>query len=78
MGIRSIPPGQPMLASEVSGIMKATTNHAQVERLDDGEWLNNLLADVHRELDRQPSPQAIRRIRSRLLTTMGQPVKAAA
>lgn len=58
--------------------MKATTDQAQIERLDDGEWLNSLLADVHRELDHQPSPQAVSRIRSRLLSTISQPAKVAA
>ena len=58
--------------------MKAATTHARLDRLERGEWLNRLLADVQQEIAREPSPRAVEHIRNRLLSDMSTPVKAAA
>ena len=67
-----------MLALEVSGTMKAATTQIRLDRLERGEWLNRLLADVQQEIARGPSPRAVERIRNQLLIDMSTPVKAAA
>ena len=41
-------------------------------------WLYALLADVRRDVLRQPKPQAIERIRARIQAAMDQPVRRAA
>lgn len=47
-------------------------------RPPEGEWLAELLADVHREVATQPSPQAIERIRQRIFSEIGAPARVAA
>ncbi len=47
-------------------------------RQGEAEWLQQLLADIHTDVSRQPSAQAIERIRARLLTEIRAPVRAAA
>ena len=44
----------------------------------EGEWLMELLADVHQDIAKQPSPQAIERIRQRLFSEIGVPARVAA
>ncbi|MCH8994692.1 MAG: hypothetical protein IH959_06940 [Chloroflexi bacterium] len=59
--------------------MKAVAkNRQQVDRMDDGVWLSRLLADVRSEMWRQPSPQAIARIRGRVMAQVRAPLRAAA
>ena len=58
--------------------MKAATTQIRLDRLERGEWLNRLLADVQLEIARGPSPRAVERIRNQLLIDMSTPVKAAA
>ena len=51
---------------------------ANIDRLDRGDWLYRLLTDMREELAEQPSSEAIRRIRARLLADMEPAVRAAA
>ena len=44
----------------------------------DSEWLHRLLADLRQEEAPHPGPQAIARIRGRLVAAMKTPVKVAA
>ena len=44
----------------------------------DTEWLYRLLADLREEEAPHPSPQAVARIRGRLIAAMKTPVKVAA
>jgi hypothetical protein len=68
-----------MLVMEVSGIMKtATQKRARINQLDDGDWLYLLLANIHEEVANQPSPQAVERIRGRLLAQIQPPARVAA
>ena len=69
----------PMVVVEESGVMKAVVEErTRVDQLDEGDWLQLLLADVHQEVARQPSPRAVERIRGRLLIEMKTPAQAAA
>ena len=56
----------------------ATKPATRIDRLDEGAWLNRLLADVHEEIVGQPSAVAVQRIRARLLAQLNQPTRAAA
>lgn len=47
-------------------------------RPPEGEWLSELLADVHRDIATHPSPQAIERIRQRVFSEIGVPARVAA
>jgi len=68
-----------MLGMEVSGNMKTGTNErTRIQRQHEADWLNRLLADVRQEVGSQPSPQAIARVRARLLAHIKTPAKAAA
>ena len=67
-----------MLALEVSGTMKAATTHTRLDRLERGEWLNRLLAEVRQEIAREPSTLAVERMRNRLFAEMQTPVRLAA
>lgn len=67
-----------MLALEVSITMKAATQKTEIERLDDGAWVSELLAEIKTEVAAQPSADAIERIRSRLLAQIREPFEAAA
>ena len=59
--------------------MKAVAkNRQQVDRMDDSAWLGRLLADVRLEFGRQPSPQAVARIRGRVMAQVRAPLRAAA
>lgn len=57
---------------------KVVEVRAGVTALDEGEWLRRLLADVHAEIARHPSPRAVARIRERLLAAIERPERAAA
>lgn len=50
----------------------------RIDRMDNGDWLYRLLADVRQEVAERPSAGAIRRIRARLLAEMKPAVRAAA
>ncbi len=70
---------RPMLVVEVSDVVKAVTDgRSRVERLDEGEWLRRLLADIQKDVSEHPSPQAVERIRTRLLAALEKPARAAA
>ena len=56
----------------------ATREIAKVERTDEGTWLHALLADIQREISRQPSSTAIERIRDRLVAQLDRPTQVAA
>ncbi len=59
--------------------MKTTPQErTQIDQIDDGAWLQQLLADVHEQVARQPSPQAILRIRRRVQAQLAVPNRAAA
>ncbi len=44
----------------------------------EGEWLLRLLADINRDVASHPRPEAIKRMRTRLLETIRPPARAAA
>jgi uncharacterized protein YaeQ len=67
-----------MLLLEVSGMRTATKAASNVADLDDGNWLSELLSDIQAEIARQPSPSAVKRIRTRLLAKLDRPARAAA
>jgi hypothetical protein len=56
----------------------ATQERVRLVRVDNGRWLNRLLADVHTEIALQPSAPVIERMRGKLLEEMRDPVRAAA
>jgi len=56
----------------------ATENRMGIHRLDEGEWLCRLLADIQGQVIRQPSPQTVARIRRRLRAQIQAPTRAAA
>ena len=68
-----------MLGLEVSCAMRTvTTRTARIGRPEEGEWLLRLLVDINREVARHPRPEAIKRIRGRLLDAIKPPARAAA
>lgn len=68
-----------MLRVEVSVMTtKAATARTRTISQTDTEWLHRLLADLRQEEAPHPSPQAIARIRGRLVAAMKTPVKVAA
>jgi hypothetical protein len=69
-----------MLEVEACAMNKVTsiTRRTRIDEVDEGEWLHRLLADVHDDVARQPSPAAIRRMRGRLMAQIKRPAKAAA
>lgn len=72
-------PHRPMLVLEVPIMRTGIKEAATIERLpDEAEWLHLLLADIQREIARQPSPSAVERIRSHLLSQLDRPTQAAA
>jgi len=54
------------------------TKPAQIDYIDDGSWLRETLAATIREVSKQPTPEAIGRIRGRLMAQLKRPTKAAA
>jgi hypothetical protein len=59
--------------------MKAATNvRMRLDSLDEGTWLNSLLADIQAEIARQPTMSAIERMRNRVLQRIKHPTQAAA
>ena len=68
-----------MLVVEVQETMTTDTKkRTRIDRLDEGDWLNELLADVRAEVASNPKPQAIDRIRARLYAEIDPPARAAA
>jgi hypothetical protein len=58
--------------------MTIATARKQTVSKTDNEWLQRLLIDLREAEAPHPGPQAIARIRSRLVEAMKTPVKAAA
>lgn len=58
--------------------MKKPQNIAKIDQLDDGEWLKQSLADKAKDVARHPTPEAIGRMRGRLMAQLKRPAKAAA
>ena len=57
----------------------ASSKHTRIDQLDEGEWLHRLLAPAHERIATNPSPQAIQRIRARLLREISKtPARKAA
>lgn len=56
----------------------STRKRTHLDRVDSGKWLARMLADVPRCVAKEPKPQAIRRMRQRLLAELKRPTKAAA
>ena len=54
------------------------SNRRTTDRLDEGDWLYPLLAEAKQQVTRPPRPQAIGRIRRRLLAEIDAPTQAAA
>ena len=54
------------------------TKPAEIEYIDDGSWLRENLAGVRREVAKQPTPEAIGRMRGRLMAQLKRPTQAAA
>ena len=42
------------------------TKPTRVDQLDRGDWLHTILGEAREDLERQPRPEAIKRIRARL------------
>jgi hypothetical protein len=66
-----------MLRVEVSVMTTATAQTRTIDKADT-EWLLRLLADLRQEEAPHPGPQAVARIRGRLVEAMKTPVKVAA
>ena len=67
-----------MVLVEVVGMKAVAKKQERIERIDDSVWLFRLLMDVRSEIGRQPSPQAIARIRGRVIAQVKAPLRAAA
>lgn len=67
-----------MLVVEVQETMTTAKKRTRIDRLDEGEWLSELLADVRAEVASNPKPQAIERMRDRLYAEIDAPTRAAA
>jgi hypothetical protein len=67
-----------MLVLEEPKMRTATREVTRLERSDEGVWLQRLLADIQREVAEQPCPEAVDRIRGRLIAQMDRPAKVAA
>ena len=62
----------------VEGLMKRTPQTAQIDQIDDGAWLRRALVATSRDVTKQPTPEAIGRMRGRLMAQLKRPIKAAA
>lgn len=67
-----------MLVVEVQETMTTAKKRTRIDRLDEGEWLSQLLTDVRAEVASNPKPQAIERMRDRLYAEIDAPTRAAA
>jgi hypothetical protein len=56
----------------------ATPERLHIDKMDNGRWLNRLLADVQTELALQPNETAIERMRVRLFEQMNDSARRAA
>ena len=54
------------------------TKRTERDQLDEGDWLHSLLAEGQLQIAKHPKPQAIKRIRQRLLDELEAPDQAAA
>ena len=50
----------------------------ELDQLDEGAWLHSLLAEGQLQIAKHPKPQAVERIRQRLLDELEGPAQAAA
>ncbi len=50
----------------------------RIDRLDEGEWLHLLMAETREDVTSQPSPQAVERIRARIMAEIQVPARVAA
>ncbi len=50
----------------------------ELDKLDEGDWLHSLLAEGQLQIAIQPKPEAVKRIRRRLLDELEDPSQAAA
>lgn len=57
---------------------KKSRKSAQMEEINDSDWLYELLADTRADLAGQPTPEAIERIRATLKAELDRPAKIAA
>lgn len=57
---------------------KPSRKAAEIEKINDSEWLFRLLADAREGLANEPTPEAIERIRSTLQAEMDRPDELAA
>lgn len=67
-----------MVVVEAIGMKAVAKNRQQVDRMDDSAWLGCLLADIRSEIEGQPGPRAIARIRGRVMAQVRTPLRAAA
>ena len=68
-----------MVVMEESGIMaKSAPKNASERRMENSDWLCELLADVRDDVAKQPTPAAVGRMRARLEAGMRRPAKIAA
>ena len=49
-----------------------------LQQLEDGDWLSQIIAGVQDDIARQPTASAVKRIRARLLAKLSRPERAAA
>ncbi len=54
------------------------TKRTERHQLDEGDWLHSLLAEGQLQIAKHPKPQAVKRIRRRLLDELEGSVQAAA
>ena len=54
------------------------TKRTKHDQLDEGDWLHSLLAEGQQQIAKHPKPQAVKRIRRRLLDELERPDQAAA
>ena len=57
---------------------KDKTKRTEHDQLDEGAWLHSLLAEGQLQIAKHPTPQAVKRIRQRLLDELEGPAQAAA
>ena len=57
---------------------KEKTKRGKSDQLDEGDWLHSLLAEGQLQIVKHPKPQAVKRIRQRLLDELEGPSQAAA
>ncbi len=58
--------------------MATDDKRAELDQLDEGDWLHFLLAEGQMQIAKHPKPQAVKRIRQRLFDELERPDQAAA